>query len=399
MPPDEQLQAITSLNANRNNLETLVNQSFFLCIPEHLLPLFVIHAPDLFSIRSGIFRFLELEMEGIDEYKGVIQMMGDIQTGWTDIQGLTISERENIITRLRERLVTSDIKSLEQANISNLLAEYLYSFAKYQEAEPLYRKALEIREEILEKKNSDIAESLNNLAVLLYSKGRYQEAEPLYRRALEIREETLGEKHPDMARSLNNLSAFLHSTDRYHEAESLLRRALEIREETLGEKHPDIANSLNNLANLYYNTGRYQEAEPLYGRALEIWKEILGENHPNFAQGLDNLANLLYSTGRYQEAEPLYKKALEIFFAFTDFVHPSLPMTFQNWLGCLQEMQEKGLFPYEDEGENAKVRELKERAEAFLNSHKSEEWVASPQDSTIQCSPYEQQDSPLSSHR
>ena len=41
------------------------------------------------------------------------------------------------------------------------------------------------------------AESLYNLARLFASQGRHAEAEPLFRRALTIREEKLGPEHPD----------------------------------------------------------------------------------------------------------------------------------------------------------------------------------------------------------
>ena len=51
-----------------------------------------------------------------------------------------------------------------------------------------------------------MANSLNNLAGLYQAMGRYAEAEPLYRRSLEIREKQLGADHPDVATSLNNLA-------------------------------------------------------------------------------------------------------------------------------------------------------------------------------------------------
>ena len=38
------------------------------------------------------------------------------------------------------------------------------------------------------------------------AQGKYAEAEPLYQRALEIREKALGPEHPDVALSLNNLA-------------------------------------------------------------------------------------------------------------------------------------------------------------------------------------------------
>lgn len=42
-----------------------------------------------------------------------------------------------------------------------------------------------------------------------YSQGKYGEAEPLFRRALEISEQALGQDHPDVAQSLNSLATLL----------------------------------------------------------------------------------------------------------------------------------------------------------------------------------------------
>ncbi len=43
----------------------------------------------------------------------------------------------------------------------------------------------------------DTVQSLNNLAFLYDSQGKYEQAEPLYQRALAIREKRLGPEHPD----------------------------------------------------------------------------------------------------------------------------------------------------------------------------------------------------------
>ena len=54
-----------------------------------------------------------------------------------------------------------------------------------------------------------VALALNNLAVLYYIQARYDEAEPLYRRALEGRQAKLGADHPHTLSTLNNLAIFL----------------------------------------------------------------------------------------------------------------------------------------------------------------------------------------------
>ena len=111
-----------------------------------------------------------------------------------------------------------------------------------------------------------MATSLNDLAVLYCAQGRYAEAEPLHKRALAIREKVLDADHPGVAQSLNNLAALYFAEGQYAQAEPLLKRALAIDEKALGPDHPNVAASLQNLAALYRKTDRVQEAEALERR-------------------------------------------------------------------------------------------------------------------------------------
>ncbi len=74
-----------------------------------------------------------------------------------------------------------------------------------------------------------LATSLNNLALLHKAQGRYAEAEPLYQRALAIREKALGPEHPDVATSLENYADLLRKTGRVSEATKMEARAKAIR--------------------------------------------------------------------------------------------------------------------------------------------------------------------------
>ena len=76
---------------------------------------------------------------------------------------------------------------------------------------------------------------------MLNEVGQYEEAEPLYREAIEIDKATIGEEHPDYATRLNNLAELLRAMGRYAEAEPLFRQAIEIGKATIGEEHPDYA--------------------------------------------------------------------------------------------------------------------------------------------------------------
>ena len=59
--------------------------------------------------------------------------------------------------------------------------------------------------------NSDFS-----ITVFLANQGKYDDAEPLYKRALAIVEETSGRRHPHVASSLNNLADLLASQVMWH---------------------------------------------------------------------------------------------------------------------------------------------------------------------------------------
>ena len=144
----------------------------------------------------------------------------------------------------------------------------------------------------------EAARLLNQAGYYLYLRARYAEAEPLYRRALAIREAALGPDHPDTAPSLNNLAAAAPAQGRYGEAEPLLPPGAGDPRGGAGPRPPRHGQSLNNLAELLRAQGRYGEAEPLYRRALAIREAALGPDHPDTAQSLNNLAVVLQAQGR-----------------------------------------------------------------------------------------------------
>jgi Tfp pilus assembly protein PilF len=219
---------------------------------------------------------------------------------------------------------------LEAAQLLNNAGYYLDDRARYRDAEPLYVRALAIREQQLGPLHSDTAQSLNNLAALYRNQGKYADAESLLVRALAIREQHLGPLHPDTAQSLNNLAALYVNQGKYADAESLLVRALAIREQHLGPLHPNTAGSLNNLALLYVNQGKDADAEPLYMRALAIREQHLGPLHPNTAGSLNNLAGLYVNQGKYGDAEPLYVRALAIRERQLGPLHPDTAQSLNN---------------------------------------------------------------------
>ena len=71
---------------------------------------------------------------------------------------------------------------------------------------------------------------MNDLGLLRIAQARYSEAEPIYLRALEIRENRLGPVHPDLAITLENYAALLSKMGRTADASTLVTRANAIRD-------------------------------------------------------------------------------------------------------------------------------------------------------------------------
>jgi CHAT domain-containing protein len=211
------------------------------------------------------------------------------------------------------RAATENDHSLQEANKLYKKAIDLRNAGKYNEALPLFERALEIREIRRGPDHPDVGQAINGLAVLYFNKGEYAKAEPLHQRALAIRVKSLGPEHPDVAGSLTNLANLYSNLGDYAKAEPLHQRALAIRVKSLGPEHPDVAASLHNIANVYWYQGEYTKAEPLYQRALAIREKLLGPEHPDVAHSLTTLALLYWKLGDYAKAEPLNHRALAIY--------------------------------------------------------------------------------------
>ena len=73
-----------------------------------------------------------------------------------------------------------------------------------------------------------VGTSYNNLAGCLEAQGRAVDAEPLFRKGLEIWQAALGEAHPNVGASYINLAACLQAQGRDVDGEPLFRKGLEI---------------------------------------------------------------------------------------------------------------------------------------------------------------------------
>lgn len=150
------------------------------------------------------------------------------------------------------------------------LAEFYRSQARYEEAEPLFTRAIALLERGGEPQRVRLARPLNSLALVYRAQGFYDRAEPLCRRALAILEALHGPEHPSTAAALGNLLAVYLAQGRYGDAGPLFRRSVELKERVLGPRHPALAGSFSNYAAFLRKTASDVEAATWEARARQL---------------------------------------------------------------------------------------------------------------------------------
>lgn len=216
------------------------------------------------------------------------------------------------------------------------LGNFHRHFARYAEAEPLLKAALELALTGLGEAATETAAARNNLGVLYKYTGQFDQAEALYYAALASL--PAGPTHPLAAVLHHNLGGLEHARGRFAEGEPLARRAWEINRERLGEAHPTTLADAAAYAGLLDGLERFTESEPIYRRVIAEFEQLFGPGHYEVAVNVHNLAGVRFALGDGVEAEALFRRALTLKEDLLGADHPDTALTANN-LGVVLEAQ------------------------------------------------------------
>ena len=189
---------------------------------------------------------------------------------------------------------------------------YLYEQqGKHSDAEELYQRALQGKEEEWGRDHPSTLETANNLGHLYADLGRFNEAEKLYQRALRGYEKAWGPEHTSALDTVNNLGHLYADLERFNEAEKLYQRALQGYERAWGLEHTSTLDTVNNLGVLYWKQGKLDEAEEMTLRALYGKEKAWGREHISTFDTVENLGNVYKNQGKLDKAEKMYLRALQ----------------------------------------------------------------------------------------
>jgi non-specific serine/threonine protein kinase/serine/threonine-protein kinase len=209
-----------------------------------------------------------------------------------------------------------------EAQVRATMGLLYHEMGYFDDAEPQWRRAIELYEETLGPRKETTLNTRARLARTLMDSGRHADAEEEFRYLFPIFVAKRGGDDFDTLSLQQNLAAAYLHQKKHAEAEPVLLDLVERRLRLLGEDHPRYLASANNLAHLYLETDRLEEAEPLLVTTLDARRRTLGERHPRTLVSTYNLGDLRRRRDRFDEAEPLIREALDGFREVLDESHP-----------------------------------------------------------------------------
>lgn len=199
---------------------------------------------------------------------------------------------------------------LAKALICNNLAMTYLDMNKLKDAESYMNTSITEAATVLKDNSSNAIKLQINLANIYRFEKKYNEAEKLYLKAIEIKEKKLG-AHPDLAHLKKGLAQLYMEMGKNNEVEKLLQSAYDINKRKLGETNPATVSTQQELANFYRFNNNPLKALELMEKVLVKKKEIYGEAHPNYIQALEDLALAQWQNNKIAETKANYKIVLD----------------------------------------------------------------------------------------
>ena len=172
----------------------------------------------------------------------------------------------------------------------------LFKESKFDEALPLAKRALEIREQLLPRNDPRVANALSYLGDVYMAKGEYDNARKTFERLLQLQEELVGPTDVRLANTTDRLALLYYDDSKLAKAEEFYQRSLALREKAFGPEDVQVANSLYALGQFYRMRRDYDSALKSYKRSLLIYGRAGKVTSAEFQRASTGLSCLGYES-------------------------------------------------------------------------------------------------------
>jgi pentatricopeptide repeat protein len=212
------------------------------------------------QVSKALMSFQQILLTAANPYQGGDQDMSVLQ--WTNAAATALENG------------SFDAQPLVAAALCQMIGNTFRSLSHPEQAEPLLRKALDIRRAHPEERAA-LAQAYNDLGQTLHDQEKLVEAEAQYVKALEIRRQIDGQRDAFVEASLTALGILYTEICQGRPQDSRLRVAKEylsealLRAKAVGAPRNIVA-SQNALARALVEQGEFEDAERLFRSSLEL---------------------------------------------------------------------------------------------------------------------------------
>jgi len=210
--------------------------------------------------------------------------------------------------------------------------------SRWDDAEPMLRKAIQLDEQYFSKSGS-ILESMGHTGRTLYEHSKEMEAEATLRRELALRREKAGIENAQTLSTMYNLVTCLSRQGKLREAEQIHKEMHVLNEKVLGRTHEDALHQRTDYAIILSRLDKNEEAVRLEQETLALKNQVLGPQHADTLRSVTSLINFLEALERFEDCLPLHERAYKAYLATRG---PDHPMTRERcmYYECMQETVE-----------------------------------------------------------
>ena len=204
------------------------------------------------------------------------------------------------------------------AQVLQLLKEW-----KYQEALPLAKRALELREKSVGPEHKLTVVALQNLGAVYSGLSEHTDGANIYRRVLKIQKKLYGESNAVLCDTLSKLGWELLGDHKNAAGLEMFNHGLKLSEAAFGADAEETIPALRDLANFYFGNN-YDKSFSYLQRMLKIREKLLGENHPDVAALLLHCARVLEKANRKAEADNYEARGRKIYRTLSSGAEPQM---------------------------------------------------------------------------
>lgn len=191
------------------------------------------------------------------------------------------------------------------------LAEANVQAMRFNEAESLCQKTLDIHREHSPPASLEEAADRRLMALICEAKGEYEMA--LEHLVLASMAMIANGQENEVATVDVSIGDIYLSLGRFDEAVFSYQKALTVFKSTKGENHPSVALVFIRLADLYFKTGKLRESKSYCESALRIYaKPVPATTSEEIASGLTEISAIYEAMNEHEEALRLLQKAMKL---------------------------------------------------------------------------------------